>query len=145
MKLRRFSLNDYEELVDMYYEFAKEVYMERKIGMRYSFYKSVDSWINEDRDIIVAYNGSELCGFTESYIDNNNGITEPVYMGEIAYTKPKYRKGRASYMLYNNVVEYAKQLGMTLVSFSRVENGVDKMVNKHFSPVKTYQQFELRR
>ena len=39
--LRPFFLSDYEAVVDMYYDFTREVFTERKIGYKYFFYKTV--------------------------------------------------------------------------------------------------------
>ena len=142
MKLRKFTLEDYETLVNMYYEFAKEVYHNRKIGYKYSFYKIVDSWIDKKHDIILAERDGGMVGFTIGYIDNMGGITEPVYNGEIAYVIPSKRGSRASYMLYKNVVSYASELGLRLVSNGRIENGVAGMVQKHFNVKPTYFMFE---
>jgi hypothetical protein len=141
--LKKFKLSDYEELVDMFYEFTKECYKERKIGLRYRFYEKVNQWIDNKYDIILGMKEDKIVGFTMCYIDMS-GLTEPVYVGEIAYIKPEYRKSKISYMIYNNVVEYAKQLNMILVSNSRVDNGVDKMIKKHYNVKQKYIQFELR-
>ena len=143
MRLRKFTIKDYEVLVDMFYNFTCEIYSNRAIGTKYAFYKLVDSWIEKKHDIVFAVNNSEdIVGFTVAYIDHNNGITEPVYLGDIAYVKPEYRKTRASYMLYKNVYEYSKELNMKIVSNSRIENGIDKMVQKHFNAIPKYIMME---
>ena len=142
MILRKFTLSDYEEIVDMYYDFIKEVYSTRKIGSKYFFYRKINEFISDKCDIVIAEKDGIISGFTVSKIDDMGGITEPVYDGMIAYIKPKFRKGRTAYMLYNNVSEYAKELGIPLVSNSRIENGVNKMIKKHFNVQEKYIMFE---
>lgn len=145
MNIRKFNLDDYEQVVDMFYELNKEVYDGiRKISPIYFYYKAVIGWINDGKHIVVAEYNNQLVGFTLAYIDDVSGLTEKVYNGELAYVRPKYRNGRASYMLYNNVVSFAKENNLNLVSNSRVANGVDKMVEKHFSPEKMFINFEKR-
>jgi GNAT superfamily N-acetyltransferase len=136
--IRRYSIADYEELVKMHYEFISEIYSDRKIGYMYSFYKMVDEWMSLKKDIVVAEYKGKLIGYTVAHVDAMGGLTEPVYNGEIAYVREKYRKGRASYLLYKNVVDYAKENGLKVVSSSRLENGVDKMVMKHFNAKPKY-------
>ena len=140
--LRKFTLKDYEELVDMYYSFCIEIYSDRKIGYKYSFYKAVDSWIQKKNDIILAVDGDAIVGFSMCYVDNMDGLTEPVYNADMAYVKEEYRKSRAGYLLFKNGYDYANDIGLKLVSLGRVENGVDKMIEKHFDLKKKYIMFE---
>lgn len=144
MKVRLFTLSDYEEVVNMLYEMNKEVYQDRVIGHKYSYYMNVSDWITNKLDIYIAEKDGEICGFTMSYIDTYYGLTEPLYRGELAYVKPKYRRGKAAYLLYNNIVSKAKELGLIIVSHSRIENKVDKMVEKHFNAVPKYTVIERR-
>lgn len=132
MILRKFRLDDYEELVDMFYEFTSEVYSNRKIGSKYFFYRAVQEWINDKKDIVVAVNNDTIVGFTLAYVDDLRGITEPVYQGDICYVREEYRNTRAAYMLYKNVYNYGKELGLIINSNGRISNGIDKMVMKHF-------------
>lgn len=135
--LKTFKLDSYEELVSMFYDMYCEIYHDRKIGLKYRYYQKVIEWIEKNHNIIVCYKDNIAVGFTLSYMVQD-GLTEPYYFGELAYVKPEYRKTRASYMLYKNVVNYAEELGMLLVSNSRIENGVDSMVQKHFNTTPTY-------
>ena len=142
MKIRKFSIKDYEEVVNMHYEFCKEVYPNRAIGAKYAFYLLIDKWITSNCDIVVAYNKDEICGFSMCFVNNMDGLTEPVYQAEIAYIKPQHRKGRAAYLLYNNAYQYAKEQELKIVTLSRTINKVDEMVNKHFNLNKTYIMYE---
>lgn len=143
MKLREFTLNDYEELVDMFYNLNTEFYGSfRAIGAKYYYYKAVMRWIANNKHIVICEHNEEIVGFTLSYIDEYDGLTEKVYNGEIAYIKPKYRNTRAAYLLYNNVASVAKELNLNLSSNSRVENGVDKMIEKHFTTNKVFSNYE---
>lgn len=142
MTIRKFQVDDFEELVEMYYNFICEVHHNRKIGAKYFFYRKVMEWINKGLDIILADDNGKLAGFTLAYIDDMKGITEPVYQGDMCYVKPEYRKGRAAYMLYKNVYNYGKEQGLLVTSNGRIENGIDQMVIKHFNAKPTFQIIE---
>ena len=135
MKLREFALDDYEEVVDMYYKFNTEVYGNfRKIGSKYFYYKEVIEWVRDGKHIILAINNKNtIVGFSLCFIDDFNGLTEPIYNCGIAYVKPAYRNTRASYLLYNNGYAKAKELNMSVYSSARLENNVDKLMSKHFN------------
>ena len=146
MTLVPFRLEFYEELVDMFYKFTIELYGDkRRIGAKYFFYKTVNSWIEDGKDIILCLDGYIPVGFSVAYIDDYKGLTEPIYFGDICYIKEEYRKTRAGYKLYNNVVNVAKDLGLNIVANGRIENGIDKMIEKHFKPTKTFNTYERRK
>ena len=142
MTLSRMMLPDFEEVVDMYYNFTKEVYPERTVGERYFFYKEVMSWINNRRDVILVKKDATIVGFSMAYVDDNSGLTNPVYNGVIAYVKPDYRKTRAAYMLYKNVSDFADEQGLTLMANGLVTNGVSEMIGKHFDCKEMFMNFE---
>ena len=145
MILRKMMLKDFEEVVDMYYNFTKEIYPKRTIGERYFFYKEVMSWINNNRDVILVEKDGTIAGFSLSYIDMNNGLTETIYNGVIAYVKPEYRKTRAAYMLYRNMSEYAKEQGLTIIANGLATTDVAKMIKKHFECEEMFVNFERRK
>lgn len=145
MMLRPFFLSDYEAVVDMYYDFTREVFTERKIGYKYFFYKTVQEWIKKGNDIVlVTTDDGEIVGFSMAFYDDFGGLTEPFYNGEIAYVKPEYRKSKAAYLLYNNVVEVAKERNLLIVANGRVENGIDKMIKKHYKATPMFINFERK-
>lgn len=148
MTLIPFRVEFYEELVDMFYNFTTEIYgSNRRIGSKYFFYKAVDKWIEDEKDIILCIKSNyDIIGFTVSYVDSNNGLTENIYFGDICYVKPEHRKTRASYLLYKNVVSYgSNDLKLNVVANGRVENGIDNMIEKHFKPIKTFSTYERRK
>ena len=142
MKLRNFYLTDFEELVNMYYDFTVEIYPHRKISPKYFFYKAVGEWINSRKDIILAVKDDIIVGFTLAYKDDNGGVTEPIYFGEIAYIKPEYRKTRAAYLMYHNIVSYATEQKLILVANGLATTGVSKMIKKHFDCKEMFVNFE---
>lgn len=146
MKLREFRLDDYEEVVDMFYDFIKEVFeTNRKISPKYFFYKQVTSWINQRRHIVLAVNNEDkIVGFSCCYIDEFDCLTESVYNCEYAYVKPAYRNTRAAYMLFKNGSSKANDLGLNLVTNGRIENGVDNMMEKHFNLQRRFTNFERK-
>ena len=142
MKLYNFTLQDYEELVDMYYEFTKSVYTKRKIGEKYFFYKTVNEWISSRKNIVIVKKDGIIVGFTMAFINDNGGMTEPVYSAEIAYVKPEYRKTRAGYLLYKNSYNFAIEKELTLVANGLVTNDVSNMIRKHFDMEEMFINFE---
>ena len=142
MILKSMKLPDFEEVVDMYYNFTKEVYPERQVGERYFFYKEVMSWINKGNHVTLAVKDGTIVGFSLAYIDDNSGLTNPIYNGVIAYVKPEHRKTRAAYLLYKNVSERAKELKLTLMANGLVTNGVSEMIGKHFDCKEMFMNFE---
>jgi len=140
--LHKFKLSMFEEVVDMYYDFNKEIYTNRKIGEKYFYYKIVTKWINSDCDIIVSLDKDIVTGFSLCYKDDNSGITEAVYQCDVAYVKPEFRKGRSAYMLYKNAKSYASEIGLKVSCNGRIENGVDKMIEKHFGLRPMFTLFE---
>lgn len=145
MKLREFNLGDYEEVVNMYYEFTIEVFGDkRKISPKYFFYKSVIEWINSNKHIIVVCKDNEICGFSMSYIDECNGLTEPVYNCETCYIKQEFRNTRAAYLLYNNGYSVANDLRLNLLTNGRIRNGVSNMMKKHFDLEEQFINFERK-
>lgn len=142
MMLRKFKADDYEELVDMFYDFSVEVYTNRKIGAKYFYHRAVQEWVRDDKDIVVALDKDKIVGFSLAYIDDTKGLTEPIYQGDICYVVPEYRKTRAGYMLYKNVYNYSKELGLPISANGRIANGVDKMLVKHFNAKAKFILFE---
>lgn len=144
MRIRRMEIGDFEEVVDMYYNFCKEVFgAKRKIAPKYFYYQMVTDWINSGKDIIIAYDKDcKTYGFSMCYKDVFNYLTEPVYTCEVAYVKPEYRNTRAAYMLFKNGYSYAKEQGLNIVVSGRVSNGVDKIIDKHFNLDKQTISFE---
>ena len=133
MRLIPFSLEFYEDLVDMHYAFITEVYGDkRRINSKYFFHKEVQSWIDNRREIVLAVSNCKVIGYSLSYITDLSGLTEPVYKGEYVYVVKDARKSRAAYLLYNNITQRAKDLNMNVSGGGRAINGADKMLEKHF-------------
>ena len=143
MKIRTFVLDDYEEVVKMYFDFTTEVFSNRRtISPIYFFYKEITRWINSDKHIILACEDDKILGFSMSYVDSFNGLTQSIYNCEIAYVKPTYRKTRAAYMLYKNGYNMSKELGLNIHTNGRISNGVSKMMKKHFDLEEQFINFE---
>lgn len=142
MTLRRFLAKDFEEVVDMYYNFTKEVYPNRAISEKYFFYRAVQNWITKDVDLIVSIQDNILTGFSMCYKDDLGGITEPVYQCEVCFVKPEYRKSRAAFLLYKNAYAYAKEQRLLVSCNARLENRVDEMIEKHFKLTPTFKLLE---
>jgi hypothetical protein len=143
MTLRQFTISDFEEVADMHYAFITEVFSDkRKISPKYFFYKEVQSWIANKKHIVLACKDKKIVGYSMSYIDEFNGLTEPIYTCEVAYVKPEHRKSRAAYMLYKNGYNVGMELGMNINTSGRVVNGVSSMMKKHFNLEEQFINFE---
>lgn len=146
MKIRKFEVNDYNEVVSMFKDFVVTLYPNRKIGSDMAFNEAVLGWIKNKKHIFVTTtNDGVITGFTVSYVDYNSYLTEPVYFGETAYVKPMYRGGKSAYLLYNNAVIIAKDLGLLLSANAFInEHKVDTIQSK-FGLVPNYINMEQRR
>lgn len=138
MKLRPAQLSDYTELVEMYKELSKAVYQGMKIGEDIFFYGVVVDWFKTQKDVVICETeDGEIAGFTLAYIEDL-GIIEPYYYGDIAYVKPQYRKTKAAYKLYHNVVNYGKKQGLKVQAKAYVGGGnrdkVDKIQGRFGKP-----------
>ena len=145
MILRKMTLNDYEDVVDMYYEFNKEIYTNRKINPKYFFYQMVASWIKDDKDVILVEKDGEVIAFTLSYVNLNSGLTDKFYFAEAGYIKKEHRKTRAAYMLFKNISDYAEENNMNLAGTFFSENGTADMIEKHFDCKEVFKNFERKR
>ena len=135
MKLRPATLKDYNELVEMFKDLIAVVYKGFNLGSDIYYHGTVQDWFKSNKDIVICETkDGEVAGFTLAYVENI-GIVQDYYFGDIAYVKPKFRKGRAAYLLYNNVVDYADQLGLPLVAKAFMgDDRVDKIQSKFGEP-----------
>lgn len=138
MKLRNATLSDYEEIVQVYKDLTKTVYEGMEIKDDIFFYGVVLEWFKKRSDIIICEtNDGDIAGFTLAYVEDIL-IVEPYYYGDVAYIKPEYRKSRAAYLMYHNVVDMGKAKGLKVVAKAYVGNGnknkVDKLQERFGSP-----------
>lgn len=133
MQLRNLSLNDYEEFVNMLYCFIQETNEEDIQTPKYFYYKEAIRMINDkDTHIIIASNKKDICGFSVCRVDTLNGMLEDFYSCDYCYVKPEYRNTKAGYMLFKNGYNVAKENNLAIRVNGRIENGVAKMIEKHF-------------
>jgi len=129
MTIRKATTADYIEIVEMYKQLIQTVYHNMKIKDDIYFYGTVIEWYKANRDIVVAEKDGVITGFTLAYVEDI-AVIEPYYYGDIAYIKPEFRKTRAAYLLYNNVVNYGKELGLKVEARAFIGNGNENMVDK---------------
>ncbi len=131
IKLRLATLDDYNELRLMFKELLKTVYSDLKVGKDAHIDASVYDWFSSDKDVIISEtDDGVITGFTVAYIQDIR-IVERYYYGDIAYVKPEFRKGRSAYLLYNNVVDYAKNtLNLPTIAKAFVGDGEADKVAK---------------
>jgi len=120
MRLRIATILDYREVADMYKELLLIVYSNMKVGADIFIDGVVQGWFSKGHDIILSEKeDGTVTGFSMAYIEDA-GIVERYYMGELAYVKPEYRKGRSAWLLYKNVIEYGEKLGLPIVAKAAV-------------------------
>lgn len=130
MQLRPARLMDHEELVGMFTDLIKTIYKGFVIGEPLFFHRNVIAWFEKNNNVVICEkDDGTIVGFSMGYIDDI-GFIEPYYKGEIAYVKPEYRKTRAAYMLYNNVIDFAKKRNLKVISSAYVGNGNQDQVDK---------------
>lgn len=146
MKLRKFDADDFLEVVQMFKEFTKELYPHRKIGSDMAFSEVVLNWIKLQKHIFVTVNeDNSVTGFSMSELNHNDYITEPTYQGNIAYVKPNYRGGKSAYLLYNNMVQISKDLGLNISANAFINQYKIDKIQKKFGGNMMYINMETRR
>lgn len=146
MKIRKFNVNDYLEVVQMFKEFTKELYPHREIGSDMAFSEVVLGWIKQQKHIFVTVTREGvLTGFSMSGINYNDYLTEPIYQGDIAYTKPIYRGSKSAYLLYNNMVRISKDLGLNISANAFINQYKIDKIQRKFGGEMIYINMETRR
>lgn len=130
MRIRKAELTDFEEIVKMYKDLLAVVYEGLKISEDIFIYATVIDWYKSGKDIMVCEtDDGDIAGFTLAYVENLM-IIEPYYRGDIAYVKPEYRKTRAAYLMYHDVVNHGHSLGLKVESEAYVGNGNKESIDK---------------
>lgn len=135
VQIRSAYTSDLHEIVAMYKDLVKIVFPNRKIGSDFHFYNVVISWINAGHNIVISENNGKISGFYLSYVDDMQGLTEPVYYVAELYIKPQYRKTKAFYLMFENIKASAKAKKMKLVC-DAVE-GITPIYEKFAKPLLT--------
>ena len=141
MKLRPAYTKDINEIVAMYKDLISIVYPSRKLGSDYHFYKVVISWIDHGHNIFIVEHENIAVGFYLAYVDNMNGLTEPVYYVQELFIKEDFRKTKAFYMMLENIKATVKKLNILLVCDA--VPGILSIYHK-FSTNPVLQKFEKR-
>jgi hypothetical protein len=139
MRIRVATLDDFEDVTKMYKELIKTVYKGFEIKEDIFFYATVTGWYDRQYSIMVSEkDDGTLTGFSMCHIEDIKFI-EPYIKGELAYVKPEYRKGRSAYLLYNNIVELAKNMNLPLISSGFIGGGevdkIDRIMSKFGQPL----------
>ena len=122
MFIRNATIGDYEEIVEMYYELMKVCFPHRKLGAKIFFYEKIRNWFyNKNNELRVVQKDDEIIGFSMCYVDNIEMITEDVLNADMVYIKPKYRKTRAAYLIWDTLVNRAKELGIGMTTLATPE------------------------
>lgn len=125
MKLRLAEPKDYLELVDMYKKLIIITYDQFKIMEDIYFHGTVQSWFSDKKDIVIAEaDNGEIAGFSLSYIEDL-AVVEKYYHGDLMYIHKKYRKGRAAYLLYHNMLKYAEDNRLPIMAIGHIREEDD--------------------
>ena len=144
MEIRKANYDDYEELVEMYYALIHDVYPERKKAPKMYFFQQVINWFQPYFHIRIATKNDTIMGFTLCSFDNSNGVTETIYHADISYIKPEYRKTRAAFLLYMDIVHWAIDNNYVLQTASIPETGADKLIAKRFNSKLRFSTYSQR-
>ena len=125
----------------MYKDLLTITYPNLKIGEQIHIDRNVNDWFMANRDIMVSItNDGEITGFAVSYLVSLV-VVEPYLLGDIAYVKEPFRRGRSAYLLYHDVVNKAKAANLPLIAKAFVGSGnkdhVDKIQSKFGEPIFT--------
>ncbi len=141
MTIRIATLDDYEEICEMYRELLYITYEGMEIGKKIHTDQCVYAWFMANRDINVTVSeDGEITGFTVAFIQNLM-VVESYYYGDLAFVKEDFRRSRAAYLLYNAIVERAKILELPIMAKAYVGGGnkdqVDKIQSRWGVPIFT--------
>ena len=133
MKIRPLLIDDIGEVTAMFIALIQIVYPKHQKGLYDTFLHVVQSWVINKRDIFIAEHEGELVGFSLSYVIEEK-ILEPYYQGDLLYIKPKFRKSKASYLLYANMLNISNNLKMPIHAKGYTQNDAGKILAKFGEP-----------
>jgi len=132
MKIRVATLDDYEELVDMYENMIREVYRGLKIREKIFFYGTVSKWFESGCSIVISEKDDKtITGFTLVKVEDIM-IVEAYLKAELMFVKPEYRGGRSAHLLVNNILKLGKESNLPIIAAaSNLSNSkMDKIAGK---------------
>ncbi len=115
IQIREAAKEDFEEVVNMFYDLTKETFKHRTIKEKYHFFKVVLSWYEKKYQIILTLNDNVISGFYVAFVDNFSHLTEPFYFCAEMYLKKEFRKTKAFYLMQENLINISDKLKMPLV------------------------------
>jgi len=141
LRVRPVDADDVPELVEMYMDLVSFAYPTRMRAPKIVFYEIVLEWFTRKDRIRIVENGEESVGFSLVTRHNAGGAVETYLDAEVTYIKEKYRKGRGAYLIYNDVFEFAKKMGMGIMSTSTPDSS--PIVNKRFGAEHAFNHYEV--
>jgi len=132
--------DDIPVLVDMYQDLLTHAYPDRELASKLTLYKIVLSWFNDDDRIRVVIKDNMIVGFSLARFENAGGATEMVINADITYIYAPFRKTKAAFLLYNDLVDYAKRCNLIIMSTSTPESA--PIVEKRWNTKTTFHHIE---
>ena len=134
------SAHDIPVIVDMYHKLLEVAYPDREIASYLTLYKIVLSWFNEDDRLRLVLADKNVAGFSLVRFNNAGGATEMILDADITYLYEEFRKTRAAYIMYTDIVDYATRCDLILMSTSTPESS--PIVEKRWGARVTFNHLE---
>jgi len=131
--IRIYEHSDFNEVVKMYKDLIETCYPFHKIGADNEFEEVITSWINKGYDVFIAEEKGTIKGFSVSFVEPES-VIEAYYRVAIIYIKKKFRKTKASYLLYANLLNISMLLELKLHCNVYLGNNSAKIVSKYALP-----------
>lgn len=141
LRVRTVDADDIPQLVEMYMDLVSFAYPTRERAPKIVFYEIVLEWFVRKDRIRIVCNEEENVGFSLVTKHNAGGAVETYLDAEVTYIKEKHRKGRGAYLIYNDVFEFAKKMGMGIMSTSTPDSS--PIVNKRFGAQHAFNHYEV--
>jgi hypothetical protein len=143
MKIKELNWNNQDEISQLVFMFNSLIFETFKDIALYDINEYVEEVLywKKRGDIYITVNDDNIItGFAYGYVMPRS-FTKSHYIGEYAYVKPKFRRGRSAYLLYNKIADRAMELKLPIFSKAYFpNNNVDKIISK-FTDKKVFTEY----
>ena len=128
MELVRFDNTNYRsELIDLFYDYFKEVHGDDMIGTKETIDTMLTTFFKENKTTYLLIKDKVVIGFVTMFIHNQYNITPSVVYVDYMYLDKAYRSSKAVMMLYTMVGTVCEDfnleaLGCTFVTSANDNN-----------------------
>jgi GNAT superfamily N-acetyltransferase len=134
------SRDEISQLIFMFYSLIFETFEDIALSDMSEYVEEIMYWKKRGDTYITLNDEDEITGFIYGYVVPKS-FTKSQYIGEYAYVKPEFRKGKSAYLLYNKIVDRAHELRLPIFGKAYLsDNNVDKILNK-FADKKVFTEY----